>query len=167
MWWAVPDRPSRPRPVVAPRGAPNHRLLRARGCRRARSVHRGAPDTLLGSAVGYAAGSYRPGCWLLAVRPTMQPVVFPDSAEMVINDFTRNGTDDLIEDSQSNQNARRANLAGSRTDGRSRGGTIEPVHNTGLRVADGQGIVVPGNFVRGGTTRWACRPPPGPQSAHR
>ncbi|SUZ99316.1 uncharacterized protein METZ01_LOCUS52170 [marine metagenome] len=97
----------------------------------------------------------------------MQPVVFPDSAEMVINDFTRNGTDDLIEDSQSNQNARRANLAGSRTGGRSGGGTIEPVHNTGLRVADGQGIVVPGNFVRGGTTRWACRPPPGPQSAHR
>lgn len=26
----------------------------------------------------------------------MQPVVFPDSAEMVINDFTRDGTDDLI-----------------------------------------------------------------------
>jgi len=34
--------------------------------------------------------------WHLDVRPTMQPVVFPDSAEMVINDFTRDGTDDLI-----------------------------------------------------------------------
>ena len=26
----------------------------------------------------------------------MQPVVFPDSAELVINDFTQDGTDDLV-----------------------------------------------------------------------
>ncbi len=34
--------------------------------------------------------------WHLDVRPTMQPVVFPDSGELVINDFTSQGTDDLI-----------------------------------------------------------------------
>ena len=30
------------------------------------------------------------------VRPSMQPVVFPDSGELVINDFTAEGSDDLI-----------------------------------------------------------------------
>lgn len=34
--------------------------------------------------------------WQLDVRPSMQPVVFPDSGELVINDFTAQGTDDLI-----------------------------------------------------------------------
>jgi len=34
--------------------------------------------------------------WTLPVRPTMQPVVFPDSGELVINDFCNSGSDDLI-----------------------------------------------------------------------
>ena len=29
-------------------------------------------------------------------HPSMQPVVFPDSGELVINDFTDSGSDDLI-----------------------------------------------------------------------
>ena len=34
--------------------------------------------------------------WQLDARPTMQPVVFPESGELVINDFTDSGSDDLI-----------------------------------------------------------------------
>jgi hypothetical protein len=34
--------------------------------------------------------------WRLDARPSMQPVVFPDSGELVINDFTAQGSDDLI-----------------------------------------------------------------------
>jgi hypothetical protein len=34
--------------------------------------------------------------WHLDVRPSMQPVVFPESGELVINDFTDDGLDDLI-----------------------------------------------------------------------
>ena len=34
--------------------------------------------------------------WQLDVRPSMQPVVYPDSAELVINDFTADGSDDVI-----------------------------------------------------------------------
>ena len=34
--------------------------------------------------------------WTLPVRPTMQPVVFPDSGELIINDFSESGSDDLI-----------------------------------------------------------------------
>ncbi len=34
--------------------------------------------------------------WQLDVRPSMQPVVFPDSGEFVINDFTDAGEDDLV-----------------------------------------------------------------------
>lgn len=34
--------------------------------------------------------------WHLDVRPSMQPVVFPDSGELVINDFTADGSDDVI-----------------------------------------------------------------------
>ncbi len=34
--------------------------------------------------------------WTLDVRPVMQPVVFPDSGELVTNDFTDDGFDDLI-----------------------------------------------------------------------
>ena len=33
--------------------------------------------------------------WLLDARPTMQPVVFPESGELVINNF-ENGEDELI-----------------------------------------------------------------------
>ena len=34
--------------------------------------------------------------WQLDVRPSMQPVVFEDSGELVINDFTDDGSDDVI-----------------------------------------------------------------------
>ncbi len=34
--------------------------------------------------------------WQLDVRASMQPVVFPESGELVINDFTAEGSDDLI-----------------------------------------------------------------------
>jgi len=34
--------------------------------------------------------------WHLDVRASMQPVVFPESGELVINDFTAAGTDDVI-----------------------------------------------------------------------
>lgn len=34
--------------------------------------------------------------WQLDVRASMQPVVFPESGELVINDFTAAGSDDLI-----------------------------------------------------------------------
>lgn len=34
--------------------------------------------------------------WQLDVRASMQPVVFPESDELVINDFTADGTDDLV-----------------------------------------------------------------------
>lgn len=34
--------------------------------------------------------------WHLDVRPSMQPVVYPDSGELVINDFTAAGSDDLV-----------------------------------------------------------------------
>ncbi len=34
--------------------------------------------------------------WQLEVRPSMQPIVYPESGELVINDFTDSGSDDLI-----------------------------------------------------------------------
>lgn len=34
--------------------------------------------------------------WQLDVRPSMQPVIFPESGELVINDFTSDGIDDLV-----------------------------------------------------------------------
>ena len=34
--------------------------------------------------------------WQLDVRASMQPVVFPESGELVINDFTADGSDDII-----------------------------------------------------------------------
>lgn len=34
--------------------------------------------------------------WQLDARPSMQPVVFPESGELVINDFTDDGSDDVI-----------------------------------------------------------------------
>ncbi len=50
---------------------------------------------------GLAGVSHRSGslevAWQLAdVRPSMQPVVFPDSGELVINDFNADGFDDVI-----------------------------------------------------------------------
>ena len=34
--------------------------------------------------------------WHLPVRSTMQPVVFPESGELVINDFTPAGNDEIV-----------------------------------------------------------------------
>jgi len=34
--------------------------------------------------------------WHLDIRPSMQPVVFPDSGELAINDYTEGGTDDIV-----------------------------------------------------------------------
>lgn len=34
--------------------------------------------------------------WHLDIRASMQPVVFPESGEFVINDFTPDGRDDLV-----------------------------------------------------------------------
>jgi len=56
----------------------------------------------------------------------MQPVVFPESAEMVINDFTRDGTDDLI-------------VVDIRT-----GDLLDRVH-TGSRIANGMFLTPGGN----------------------
>jgi hypothetical protein len=53
-------------------------------------------DSVNGGLAGIGVSDGLAVRWHLDVRPTMQPVVFPDSAELVINDFTRNGTDDLI-----------------------------------------------------------------------
>lgn len=54
-------------------------------------------DTVNGGLAGVSTeGDRMEVAWHLDVRPTMQPVVFPDSAELVINDFTADGSDDLI-----------------------------------------------------------------------
>jgi hypothetical protein len=54
-------------------------------------------DSVNGGLAGIAtSGNRLEVAWQLAARPTMQPVVFPDSGELVINDFTDHGSDDLI-----------------------------------------------------------------------
>ena len=52
-------------------------------------------DSINGGLAGIDDDSMEP-LWHLEVRPSMQPVVFPESGELVINDFTDEGTDDLI-----------------------------------------------------------------------
>lgn len=55
-------------------------------------------DSINGGLAGIVDnGSSLETAWQLdGVRASMQPVVFPDSAELVINDFTDEGIDDLI-----------------------------------------------------------------------
>ena len=54
-------------------------------------------DSINGGLAGIdTSGDELEVAWQLDVRPTMQPVVFPDSGELVINDFTDEGNDDLI-----------------------------------------------------------------------
>ncbi|MGH1488437.1 MAG: hypothetical protein ACRBK7_03450 [Acidimicrobiales bacterium] len=55
-------------------------------------------DSINGGLAGISDdGSTLEVAWQLdGVRASMQPVVFPDSAELVINDFTEGGVDDLI-----------------------------------------------------------------------
>jgi hypothetical protein len=54
-------------------------------------------DSVNGGLAGVATGDGGlEVVWHLDVRPSMQPVVFPESAELVINDFTDRGSDDLV-----------------------------------------------------------------------
>jgi hypothetical protein len=54
-------------------------------------------DSVNGGLAGVATGGPRlEVAWHLDVRPSMQPLVFPDRAELVINDYTAEGTDDLV-----------------------------------------------------------------------
>jgi hypothetical protein len=53
-------------------------------------------DSINGGLAGIStAGSLEP-LWHLNVKPTMQPVVFPESGELVINDFTDDQSDDVV-----------------------------------------------------------------------
>jgi len=54
-------------------------------------------DSLRGGLAGIStAGGGLSVAWTLPFRPSMQPVVFPESGELVINDFTESGSDDLV-----------------------------------------------------------------------
>lgn len=53
-------------------------------------------DSINGGLAGISTAERVEPLWHLDVRPSMQPVVFPESGELVINDFTAEGSDDLI-----------------------------------------------------------------------
>ena len=53
-------------------------------------------DSVNGGLAGVATDEVMDVAWQLDVRPSMQPVVFPESGELVINDFTADGSDDVI-----------------------------------------------------------------------
>ncbi|NNE96554.1 MAG: hypothetical protein HKN24_11050 [Acidimicrobiales bacterium] len=53
-------------------------------------------DSVNGGLAGVSTDGELDVAWQLNVRPTMQPVVYADSGELVINDFTDAGSDDLI-----------------------------------------------------------------------
>ena len=54
-------------------------------------------DSINGGLAGIStAGGELNVAWQLDARASMQPIVFPDSGELVINDFTADGSDDLI-----------------------------------------------------------------------
>ncbi|MGI9594749.1 MAG: hypothetical protein ACR2QK_01235, partial [Acidimicrobiales bacterium] len=55
-------------------------------------------DSINGGLAGVADDGHElKVAWQLdGVRPSMQPIVFPESGELVINDFTDEGFDDLI-----------------------------------------------------------------------
>ncbi|MFQ5554048.1 MAG: hypothetical protein ACE5GC_01595 [Acidimicrobiia bacterium] len=53
-------------------------------------------DSVNGGLAGVATAGKLEVAWQLDVRPSMQPVVLPESGELVINDFTDEGSDDLI-----------------------------------------------------------------------
>ena len=53
-------------------------------------------DSINGGLAGVSTtGSLEP-LWHLDVKPTMQPVVFPESGELVTNDFTDDQSDDVV-----------------------------------------------------------------------
>lgn len=53
-------------------------------------------DSINGGLAGISTSGDLAPVWHLDVRPSMQPVVFPESGELVINDFTTDQTDDLV-----------------------------------------------------------------------
>ena len=53
-------------------------------------------DSVNGGLAGVSTDGALDVAWHLDVRPSMQPVVFPDTGELVINDFTEAGSDDVI-----------------------------------------------------------------------
>lgn len=54
-------------------------------------------DSINGGLAGIdTSGAELRPMWHLDVRPSMQPVVFPESGELAINDFTDAGTDDIV-----------------------------------------------------------------------
>ena len=54
-------------------------------------------DSVNGGLAGVATGGDDLElAWHLDIRASMQPVVFPESGELVINDFTKDGNDDLV-----------------------------------------------------------------------
>ena len=53
-------------------------------------------DSINGGLAGVDTSNGLDVRWQIDARPSMQPVVFPDSGELVINDFTAEGSDDLI-----------------------------------------------------------------------
>ena len=53
-------------------------------------------DSINGGLAGISTAGELSPIWHLNVKPSMQPVVFPESGELVINDFTAEQTDDLI-----------------------------------------------------------------------
>jgi len=54
-------------------------------------------DSVNGGLAGVATGDDRlEVAWHLDIRPSMQPVVYPESGELVINDFTDGGSDDVV-----------------------------------------------------------------------
>ena len=54
-------------------------------------------DSVNGGLAGVNTTSKLEVAWQISnVRPSMQPIVYPESGELVINDFTDAGSDDLI-----------------------------------------------------------------------
>ncbi|HCH79855.1 MAG TPA: hypothetical protein DFK16_03740, partial [Acidimicrobiaceae bacterium] len=52
-------------------------------------------DSINGGLAGVSIGDMETN-WTLDIRPSMQPIVFPDSGELVINDFADDGIDYLV-----------------------------------------------------------------------
>ena len=52
-------------------------------------------DSINGGLAGVSIGDMETN-WTLDIRPSMQPIVFPDSGELVINDFAEDGIDYLV-----------------------------------------------------------------------
>ncbi|MEE2645725.1 MAG: hypothetical protein VX843_00660 [Actinomycetota bacterium] len=61
-------------------------------------------DSINGGLAGISsAGENLEMMWHLDIRPTMQPLVFPESKELVINDFVDNSDDLIVVDIQSGE----------------------------------------------------------------